>query len=194
MRAARTGRAARSPEPLGRDRLGLWTAPFLALLLAACATPPRADSVPWTEGRLSVQVQASGTEAARGMSAAFQLRGDGDAGELRLDSPLGLRMASARWAPGLALLQTSQGEQRYDSLDALSREALGESLPLAALPDWLAGRPWPGAPHVADDTGFEQLGWHVVLTRRAEGWIEARRDAPPAVTLRVRLDPGTGGS
>ncbi|MDE2081604.1 MAG: outer membrane lipoprotein LolB [Burkholderiales bacterium] len=160
----------------------------LGLLLAACATPPRSDESAWTAGRLSVQVAADDGQAARGMSAAFQLRGNGDAGELRLDSPLGLRMASARWAPGLAVLQTSDGEHRYDSLDALSREALGEALPLAALPDWLAGRPWPGAPHLADSSGFEQLGWHVVLTRQAQGWIEARRDAPPVVTLRARLD------
>jgi outer membrane lipoprotein LolB len=160
-----------------------------ALILAACATPPRGPAEPpWTHGRLSVLVAATATEAARGMSAAFELRGNGDAGELRLDSPLGMRMASARWAPGLALLGTSDGERRFDNLDDLSRQVLGEAMPLAALPDWLAGRPWPGAPHVAVESGFEQLGWHVQLARLAEGWIEARRDAPPAVVVRARLD------
>ena len=66
--------------------------------------------------------------------------------------------------------------------------ALGESLPLAALPDWLAGRPWPGAPHTPGEAGFVQLGWQVSLARRSEGWIEARRAAPPAVLVRVKLD------
>jgi outer membrane lipoprotein LolB len=89
------------------------------------------------------------------------------------------------------VLANGDGEQRFGDLDELSRRALGETLPLAALPDWLAGKPWPGAPHVKGDAGFEQLGWQVVLTRRGEGWIEARRDTPPAVVVRIKLDePG----
>ncbi|MBE0546249.1 MAG: outer membrane lipoprotein LolB, partial [Rubrivivax sp.] len=55
-------------------------------------------------------------------------------------------------------------------------------------PDWVAGRPWPAAPHHVHDSGFEQLGWQVLLARQAEGWIEARRDTPPEVVVRVRLD------
>jgi outer membrane lipoprotein LolB len=116
------------------------------------------------------------------------LRGDADSGELRLSSPLGSRLATAHWAPGVAMLTTSQGEQRYATLNDLSRQALGEALPLAALPDWLNGRPWAGAMHAVTDTGFEQLGWQVLLTHRVEGLIEARRPAPPAVHLRVRID------
>jgi outer membrane lipoprotein LolB len=103
-------------------------------------------------------------------------------------SPLGTRLASARWAPGVATLETPQGEQRYATLDDLSRQTLGEALPLAALPDWLKGQPWPGAAHSAKDGGFEQLGWQVLLTKRSEGLVEVRRDAPPSVTVRVRLD------
>ncbi len=159
------------------------------LLLAACATPPRAPGeAPWTTGRMSLRIDASAAQPAQSVSAAFELQGNGDGGELRLNSPLGTRMATARWAPGLALLLTSDGEQRFASLDELARQALGEALPLAALPDWLAGRPWPGAPQQATESGFDQLGWQVLLTRRAEGWIEARRSAPPAVLVRVRLD------
>jgi outer membrane lipoprotein LolB len=91
----------------------------------------------------------------------------------------------------VAVLNTPQGEQRYATLDDLSRQALGEALPLAALPDWLKGRPWPAAPHTIHDAGFEQLGWQVVMSQRPEGLIEARRTAAPGVTLRVRLDPET---
>lgn len=165
---------------------------LLAAPLAGCVTPPRpADAAPWTTGRLSVRIEASPDQAAQSMSAGFELRGTGDGGELRLNSPLGLRVASARWAPGLALLDAGDGERGYASLDELSRRALGEALPLGALPDWLQGRPWPGATHHTSADGFEQLGWQVQLQGRNEGWIELRRAAPPAVRVRVKLDEPT---
>ena len=106
---------------------------------------------------------------------------------MRLSATFGPQLASARWSPGEATLRRSDGETRHPDLDALSRQAFGESLPLQALPDWLRGRPWPGAPSRAVDGGFEQLGWTLDLARQAEGLIAARRDTPPAVTLRVRL-------
>lgn len=165
---------------------------LLAALLAACATPPREPGeMPWTTGRLSLRIDATATKPAQSVSAAFELRGDARSGELRLNSPLGSRVASARWAPGLAVLASGEAERRFDNLEELSREALGENLPLAALPDWLAGKPWAGAAHETTEGGFEQLGWQVSLARRGEGWIEARRQAPPAVLVRVRLDEGT---
>ncbi len=169
-----------------------WPLLAAAALLAACATPrPGPGEAPWTSGRLSVRIAADGDRAAQSMSAAFELRGSGDSGELRLNSPLGTRVASARWAPGSAVLANSEGEQHFADLDELSRRALGENLPLAALPDWLAGKPWAGAAHAVSEAGFDQLGWQVLLSRRAEGWIEARRAAPPAVVVRVKLDDPT---
>ena len=161
----------------------------LAALTAGCASAPPLPGEPaWTTGRLSLKVDASPGAAAQSLSAGFELRGSGQDGELRLNTPLGTRLVSARWLPGSALLTTSDGQRSFDSLEALSRGALGESLPLAALPDWLSGRPWAEAPHQATESGFEQLGWQVVLTRLAQGQIEARRSDPPAVLLRVRLD------
>lgn len=157
-------------------------------LFAGCATSPRAPGEVWTSGRISVHIEATADRPAQSLSAAFELRGSSHSGELRLNTPLGLRMASARWAPGLAVLVGSDGERSFDDLDALSRVALGEALPLAALPDWLAGRPWPDAGYDAIEGGFEQLGWQVHVARRAEGWVEAHRAAPPAVQVRVRLD------
>ena len=62
---------------------------------------------------------------------------------------------------------------------------------MAALFDWLRGRPWPdAASQLRGDgvPGFEQLGWQIDLARWAEGRVEARRVAPPVVTVRVRLD------
>jgi outer membrane lipoprotein LolB len=162
---------------------------LLALLLAGCAsTLPAPGESPWTTGRLSVRIEAQAERAGQSVSAAFELRGDDRGGELRLNSPLGTRMVTARWAPGLAVLDDGQGERAYDSLAALSQQALGETLPLDALPDWLAGRPWAAAPHAPSADGFVQAGWQVDLSRRAEGWIEMHRSSPPAVRVRVKLD------
>jgi outer membrane lipoprotein LolB len=158
-------------------------------MLAGCATRPPDAAGGWTTGRLALRVEASAERPPQSLSAGFELRGDGREGELKLLSPLGTQLAAARWAPALALLVTGDGERRFESLDALSREALGEPLPLAALPDWLAGRPWRDAPHTPRDYGFEQLGWVVTTAALADGQLLARRSAAPVVTLRVRLDP-----
>ena len=175
-----------------KRRSGAWLV-VAALLITGCASPPPASSLPtantpWTTGRMSVRVDASAARVAQNISAAFELRGDGDVGELRLVSALGTSLAHARWSPGQVRLETADGERSFDTLDELSRQALGEALPLAALPSWLAGQPWPGAAQTATSDGFEQLGWQVQLTRRAEGFIEARRAAAPAVQLRIKLD------
>jgi outer membrane lipoprotein LolB len=163
------------------------------LLVSGCASaPPRlAGEAPWTSGRLSVRIEATPAQMAQSMSAAFDLRAQADSGELRLNTPLGTRVATARWSPGEAVLVTSEGERRFDDLQMLSRQALGEALPLEALPDWLAGRPWARASSSNTENGFEQLGWLVNTSRRKEGLIEATRAAPPAVAVRVRLDETT---
>jgi outer membrane lipoprotein LolB len=160
-------------------------APLLALLLAACASlsPPTGD---WLSGRLSVRVEGA---APKSVSAAFDLRGDSTTGQLDLTTPLGTTIAQARWSPGEVRLITSDGETHFDDLNTLSREVLGESVPMAALFDWLRGRPWPQAPsQPIAGGGFEQLGWEIDLARYAEGWVSARRIAEPPVTVRARLD------
>ena len=140
-------------------------------------------------GRLVVRVDASGGAAARSENAAFELQGDAKAGRLDLATPLGTVVAQARWAPGSVMLVTPRGERRFADLDALTEEMLGESVPVAALFDWLRGRPWPGAASAATpDPGFTQLGWAVSLARFDEGWVVAKRDRAPAVTVRAKLD------
>jgi outer membrane lipoprotein LolB len=139
-------------------------------------------------GRLSVRVES---DPVRALSAAFELSGNAREGAMALTSPLGSTMAQARWSAGDVVLETPGSKARYPDLETLAERALGERVPLAALFDWLRGRPWPEATSVAlanGEAGFDQLGWRVGLARYAEGWVEARREAPPAVTVRARLD------
>lgn len=160
-------------------------------LLAACATPTLrpADAAPPLEGRLAIRVDG---QPERDLSASFELAGNAERGTLLLSGPLGAAAARASWAPGGATLRTGDGEQAFATLDALAERALGETFPIAALFDWLRGRPWPGAAAQARDdgaAGFMQLGWQVSLARLADGWVEARRAGPPGISVRVRLTP-----
>lgn len=167
-------------------------APLLSMaLLAGCASlPPSDPSAASISGRLAVQVaQPVDSDAEpRSMSAAFELRGDARLGELSLSGPLGNTLAQARWHDGEAELLTTDGTRKFASLDAMSQQMLGEPLPLAALIDWLRGRPWPAAPSQANDLGFQQLGWQIDLRRYADGALVAERAGAPATTVRVRLD------
>ena len=166
-----------------------------AVLMSACAVAPKAlDGLggETLSGRLAVRVDAAEGAPARSVSAAFELRGDAGNGRLDLSTPLGSVLAQARWAPGSVVLATPQGDTRFDDLDALTAAVLGDSLPVAALFDWLRGRPWPGAastPSMAPaEPGFTQLGWVVSLARFDDAQVAARRERAPVVTVRAQLD------
>lgn len=160
--------------------------------LAGCATPATAPATPAVamsalEGRLALRIDG---QPERDLSASFELSGSAEQGLLLLSGPLGATAARASWSPQGATLHTGEGQQQFDSLDALAERALGEPFPIAVLFDWLRGRPWPGAAASAREdgvAGFVQLGWQVSLARLAEGWLEARRAGPPGMTVRVRL-------
>ena len=175
----------------------------LSLMLLACATPtPQvpADSADMLSGRLAVVVAGpepnnatDGRPApAQSLSAAFELRGSAQAGSLDLISPLGSIMARAVWSASGANLQSSRGSQRYDDIAGLTRDMLGESLPVETLFDWLRGRPWAGAPSSKNEApspeGFSQMGWRVDLSRFEQSVIVAERERAPKVLLRARLD------
>ena len=166
-----------------------------ALLMNACAVVPKGGESRGSDtlsGRFAVRVDGTDGAAARSVTAAFELLGSANLGQLNLSTPFGSVLAQARWAPGQVVLVTPKGETNYPDLDALTREILGEGLPVAALFDWLRGRPWPGAvstpTSAPGDTGFEQLGWVVDLARIDEAWVVARRERAPVVTLRAKLD------
>jgi outer membrane lipoprotein LolB len=138
----------------------------------------------------SRRVDALGSEPARSFSAAFDLRGDSRDGALGLSTPLGSMLAQARWSPSEVSLRTPQGARRFADLDSLTREVLGESVPVEAWFDWLRGRPWPAAPSTPRSAGgFEQLGWAVDVARLGDGRVVALREQPlPQVTVRIQLE------
>ncbi|MEO7114236.1 MAG: lipoprotein insertase outer membrane protein LolB [Caldimonas sp.] len=198
-----TGGAATAPRSIAGRLWGATVIAAGALVVVGCTTVPgpRADDGGETlSGRLALRVDAQGPEAARSFSAAFDLRGAASAGSLGLSTPLGSMLAQARWSPTDVVLVTPQGTRRFASLDALTRDVLGESVPIEAWFDWLHGRPWPGAPStpVAASTApsapstpesFMQLGWAVDLSRFVDGAVSATRASPaPTVTVRIRLD------
>ncbi|MEP7295155.1 MAG: outer membrane lipoprotein LolB [Burkholderiales bacterium] len=175
------------------SRRGTAAALCAALMLGACAVvPPAPEGGDSLSGRLAVKVDGEGGSAPRSVSAAFELQGGAQRGRLNLSTPLGSVLAQARWAPGSVALVTPQGERQFADLDALTEEVLGESLPVAALFDWLRGRPWPGALSTANlppaEPGFSQLGWAVNLARFDEAWVVATRVSAPVVTVRAKLD------
>lgn len=167
-------------------------AALAATLVAGCATTaPRTPGD--LAGRIALRIE-SADAPARAFAADFDLRGDAERGQLRLTGPLGAMLADARWQPGRAeLTRPDATTESFATLDALALALLGEAVPLAALPDWLRGRPWAGATSLTRDGGFDQLGWFIDLARQADGVIVAMRTPRAglaAVSVRVRLDRG----
>ncbi len=178
----------------------------LALSLGACAMhpPPLAGAV--HSGKLAVRSDASDAQAAHSVSGQFELSGSPSSGQLVLTSPIGTTVARARWShpagaqgePSDIELEADGRTSHFDSLDEMMQQALGDKLPLAAMFDWLAGRPWPAAPaaRAADGMSFEQLGWRVDLSQFASSQlIAAERPAPPpTLHVRVKLDAPEAGA
>jgi outer membrane lipoprotein LolB len=194
-------RGATTPRDLSLWRRAGMVAATL-LLATGCATVPvLAPSGDSLSGRLTLRVEDFGMQPPRTLSAAFDLRGDARAGTFGLSTPLGTMLALARWSPNEVVLTTPQGERSFASLAELTREAVGQSVPIEAWFDWLRGRPWPGAPSTATEPtastrtstgrlGFSQLGWSVDLSHFHEGNVIATRsEPPPSVSARIHLDP-----
>lgn len=149
------------------------------IFIAGCALPVRTaapfdpQNGPWS-GRLALQVQDNQSQS---FSAGFELRGQAEAGELTLFTPLGGTAAVLNWAPGTATLNANGELRRFDSLPALVAAATGSAIPVTALFDWLAG------------TNTAVPGWQADLSQLDQGRLRAQRLAPPPVAdLRVVLD------
>ena len=146
--------------------------------LAACAQLPRAELPADAElrtGRLAMSVQ---DQPSQSFSAAFELRGQPEAGRLTLLNPLGGTLAVLQWQPGRAELATpGQPPRQFVALGAMVEHATGAPIPVAALFDWLDGK------------ATAVPGWEVDLSQVSEGRLRAVRRQPlPGADLRVVLD------
>jgi outer membrane lipoprotein LolB len=112
------------------------------------------------------------------MSAAFELLGSADHGRLSLTSPLGTTLAEVQWTTLDAQWRTATETRHFASMDQLTEQLLGTSLPLAALFDWLQARP------------TSALGWEADLQDLPQGRLRAQRTHPaPQAQLRIVLEP-----
>jgi outer membrane lipoprotein LolB len=147
-----------------------------ALLLSGCATTrtPIASTSAYWAGRLSLQVQS---EPPQQWSAGFELQGSPEQGEMLLLSPIGTTLARLSWTPHSAQLEQGGRVTHSDNLSSLSEQLQGKALPIAALFDWLAGRP------------AEVPGWQADLSGHAQGRLLAQRSLPaPVAVLRIVLE------
>ncbi len=158
---------------------------FAINLIAACAyktgdtginsinSSSFASPGPWA-GRISLKIQSDPPQA---FFAGFELKGQADAGELSLTSPLGGILGLIRWSSSSATLESAQAPKRFASLDELLAQTTGAAIPIAALFDWLAGK----------QTYLD--GWAADLSRQSEGRIQAARLSPePQAQLQIILD------
>jgi outer membrane lipoprotein LolB len=168
-------------------RLGKSVQVFLGFLfccvLTSCAllNPPAPEQAAlkqighW-QGRLSLRVLKSTPEQ---FSANFELNGSADTGELTLYSPLGTTLAVVNWSPQNAQLMQGQKVQKFESMDALTKELTGAAIPLQAMLSWL------------DIDGPSLPGWQLNAETSTNGRrIVAKREEPsPALQLTLLVDP-----
>ena len=148
----------------------------MSLILAGCATPraPQADPQAGWAGRLALQIQS---DPPQSLSAGFELQGSAQQGDMVLLSPIGTTLARLAWTPQSAVLEQGHQHMQGTSLQALSEKLTGTALPIAALFEWLAGRPATAE------------GWQADLSGHEQGRLVAQRLTPaPAAVLRILLD------
>ncbi len=173
------------------------------LLVASCATTSPSLQRELTggrsiEGRISVRYHdlASGKEEA--LSGSFQWSERGDDVELALLDPLGQSVALIRSSPNLSTIAFRDGRRvEGDSPEALTRQALGWTVPLRGMRTWLDGRPATGADATTlDGDGFRQDGWTIRFLRADDGSprrIDLSFPGPPAaIDLRLVVDRREG--
>ena len=123
---------------------------------------------------MSVQVAGAQPQTTSG---SFELSGSPSQGELVLLNPLGNIVARVQWTAQQASVTQGQQTRQAGSLDELTQELMGTSLPIAALFDWLQGKPTPAQ------------GWEADLSAHGEGKITAQRLFPqPEASLRIVLE------
>lgn len=183
----RTGGNCAPAETASPSPVAPWLAPAQAPPISRAR--PKLD----LQGQMSIKLAAFADQSAKGLSLGFFFSGNTDTGQLDLMTLMGSQVAQVNWQPGEAWLTNDKGRQRYDNLEALSLAALGESLPLRSLIQWMQGQPdldLPSLPGPQANT-FIQAGWLIDTNELPEKKLHARREASAtqrAVQLKIYLD------
>jgi outer membrane lipoprotein LolB len=166
--------------------VGFFVNLFIAIFfVAGCALQQRAEGQNATEamvwnGRLSMQVDRAADQPGaqpQSFSAGFALSGTPASGELRLLTPLGSTVAQVQWRDQGATMQSGGQTRQYPSLDELTLDLLGASVPSEAWFAWLQGQ------------DLALPGWQLDLSQYAQGKVQAQRLWPlPQARLRLVLE------
>ncbi|MGL4666698.1 MAG: lipoprotein insertase outer membrane protein LolB [Saezia sp.] len=161
---------------------------LLLIHLTACSAPSQLRATPasmYFSGRLSLVQDpdpfALDPQAQQGQTwtAHFELAGSPENGTLHLYTPVGTTVAKVTWQSGQAIVETSNDIQYFNSLEELTSRHFQQSIPVAALFDWLKGTP----------TKQNIEGWRVDLSKSERGIIKADRlDPTPQVHLKIVVD------
>ena len=167
---------------------------LLAFTLAACTSLPKpiegaGDDAFSRIGRFAITVNEEGGKQ-NAVQGGFSWSDDGRRYVLDLTNPLGSPEARVEGRPGAASLTKADGTRLVaDNPDALAEDALGSSMPVSGLRDWLRGKlaADPQASDVKRDElgrpiAFEQGGWRANLSRYDE--------KGPQLLVLERLEPG----
>ena len=157
---------------------------LLGSLVAACATAPREMA---REGEFSLVGRVAVRYGAEAASGRFTWRHTDAEDDLLIASPLGQGIAEITRRDGTYTLVTSDA-RRFTAADPerLTEEALGWSLPLGGLSDWLQGRAQSGVAAEARYNGSR------LAELRQQGWIieYLDYDDPGGLPRRLRLTRG----
>jgi outer membrane lipoprotein LolB len=161
-------------------------------LLAACATAPAPTGASFElTGRVAVRA------AQDAVSGGLSWRHGPDFDDLMISTPLGQGVVEiTRRGDRYTLLTADARRISATDPDSLTEQALGWSLPLAGLPDWVQGRPYPrekAETRYAQDGRLQlirQLGWTIAYLDYDErtGLPSRIRLVRDSVDIRLTID------
>jgi outer membrane lipoprotein LolB len=154
---------------------------LLGLIVAACSTLPQSPAVTLPPAQYQAHLQqiskiryfaihgriAVLTEA-KGFSGGLRWHHHSEGDDVDFYSPLGSQLGKlTRDASGVTLTTSNQKTLHANDAEALTQKALGWSLPMDGLTDWMLGRPAQGKSEVlawdndGNITHMKQQGWDI---------------------------------
>jgi outer membrane lipoprotein LolB len=188
---------------------------LLAAVLAGCASaperpanaPPSGPVAPYTEsielaGKINVAYTRDGNHES--LHGRFEWQQSAQRTDVTIMSPLGQTVAQITVTPRQATLKEGNKPLRTaDNIDALSAQALGWTLPVSGLREWLQGHatdsngrhfrasPQDATVTTADGWRLSYVSWHDVPGAPKPKRIDVERGATgqlDAMTIQVVID------